>query len=127
VCSRFARDTGTGHLISAWCAACDGSDWHFGDLGGIITGRPDPSVYGTQLKVLAVGQDFKTVFQKWFDNSFGWHDWQVIPGPADEPVGYTQGGKFQMLAQATDTGDIVHAGCTTCDGSDWGFDDLGRP
>ena len=121
----FARDTGTAHLITAWCAACDGSDWHYGDLGGSITGRPDVSVYGGQLRVLADGWDGTTVFQRWYDNSSGWHDWQQIGSPADQPTGLAFGNRFHVIAHSTSTGHVVHAWCAACGGADWNFEDLG--
>jgi lysophospholipase L1-like esterase len=121
----FARDTGNGHLIHAWCGRCDGSDWSFDDLGGIITGTPSVTVYGSQLKVVAVGSDGTTVWQDTWNNV--WSGWQSIAGPANGATGSVFNGQFHIVAHATDTGHVVHAWCATCNGSDWNFQDLSQP
>jgi hypothetical protein len=121
----FARDTGTGHLIQAYCSRCDGSDWNFDDEGGVITGTPSVTAYGNQQKVIADGSDGTTVWQDTWNN--GWSGWQQIAGPANEPTGSVFNGQFHVVAHATDTGHVVHAWCVTCNGSDWTFNDLGAP
>jgi Concanavalin A-like lectin/glucanases superfamily len=121
----FGRDPGTGHLITSWCAVCDGSDWHFGDLGGVITGAPSVVAYSGQLQVIADGSDGATLFHKWFVNGFGWHDWQGIAGSSADPVTTVYNGALHVTSRATDTGHVKHAWCVTCDGSDWHLEDLG--
>jgi hypothetical protein len=129
----FARDTGTKHLDSAWCQTCDANNnnWHFGDLGGVISGRPDVSVYGDQLRVLANGDSSQsstgnTVFQRWFHNSSGWHPWEALIGNAHEPAGYEYGGNFHVLTQTVDLGHVFHAWCSSpCTfNTDINFEDL---
>src|SRR6266536_3170123 len=121
----FARAAGTGHLVHAVCVACNGFDWRFEDLGGTVTGAPSTVSYNGQLRVLADGADGTTVFQRWYDNSSGWHDWQQIGSPADQPTGLAFGNRFHVIAHSTSTGHVVHAWCPACGGADWNFEDLG--
>jgi len=82
------------------------------------------SYYG-QLQVFADGGDAATVWHIWYDNSVGWHPWQAVGGPEDQPNAVVFGGTLQLVAHALDTGHVGHASCTACDGSDWHFEDLG--
>jgi hypothetical protein len=122
----YAHDTGTGHLIHAWCLTCSGSDWVFEDLGGIITGALSVTTYNGQVKAIVDGSEGTIVWQDTYPVNNAWF-WQSIASRANQPVGLQYGNTFQLVAHATDTGHAVHAWCVTCDGSDWNFEDLGKP
>jgi hypothetical protein len=121
----LARATGTGHLLDAWCTACNGTDWHFQDLGGTITGAPAVTVYNGQLRVAADWSDGTTVYQTWDDPASGWHAWQPVAGSLAAPVLTVYLGALHLTARAADTGNVMDDVCGVCDGSDWNLTNLG--
>jgi Concanavalin A-like lectin/glucanases superfamily len=118
-----ARSTSDGHLVHGFCYKCDGSDWTIVNLGGIITGTPSVAVFNNQFRIVADGSDGTSVWQKWWDPSTGWHEWQPVFGPAASPVATAYNGQLHITGQTTGTGDLAHFWCATCNGFDWRAED----